>query len=567
MVKIKIRFKTRGKLLSLIISVIVIFSIVVNGIIYFEFNNFITNSTLQTNANLSMEIMEQEYKGDWNIANDKLYKGSKLINDDSELVDSIRKKANVECTIFLKDTRIATTIINNNTRATGTKADEKVMKKVLEEGIEYTGDVKVLNVPYKTIYIPIKDKTGSNIGMFFVGIEKKVIDQQVNTILVKVVRLTLILILLSVILIMFFTSKVIIRPLNSIKGYLGLLSKGDLSFEVTHTYLEQKDEFGEIAKAIKLTQDSMKNMISSIKQSSENINLQSESLTSVSEEMAAASSNVTTSIQDVAKGAGEQTDRLIKVSDITNEFSELLENIIKAIQETEKNASEIDSMAKDSSGKMDNLAQSINAVKTTFNDFSEKISSLGIKIDRISEISNLINGIASQTNLLALNAAIEAARAGESGRGFAVVAEEIRKLAEESKNSSETINSLISDIAENSFSMINTSKEMGEEVSSEIAIVNTAIGSFENIVKSINSIIPKIQEVTNSSAALHKNKDIIVEKIEEVSAVSEQMTAASEEISASSEEMNASTEEVASAALNLSTMTKEMLENVNKFKL
>jgi methyl-accepting chemotaxis protein len=104
-----LKLKIRGKLLLLIILAILLFSIVINVVIYFQFNSYITNCSLKTHSKLTLQLINEKYSGDWKNENNKLYKGNKLINDDFEIVDMIKKSAGVECTIFLKDTRVSTT--------------------------------------------------------------------------------------------------------------------------------------------------------------------------------------------------------------------------------------------------------------------------------------------------------------------------------------------------------------------------------------------------------------------------------------------------------------------------
>jgi methyl-accepting chemotaxis protein len=561
------KLKTRGKLLMLIISFIVVFGIIVNLVIYFQFNKLITQSLLTTYSKQSVQSIDEKYPGDWKIEKDQLFKGNTLINDNFAIVDNIKKNTEAECTIFLGDTRVSTTIMKDGSRAVGTKADEKVSKQVIQEGSEYLGSANVVNVPFKTIYIPIKDKNSSNIGMFFVGIEKQYIDKQVDSIILIIAMITLLLVVIISILIMLLTSKIIINPIFYIKDHLEILATGDFSVDVEQKYLKKSDEFGEIAKSIKTMQDSTKDMIKAIKNSSQNIDSQSNNLASVSEEMCSATENVSSAIQDVARSTGRQAEDLVDITAVINNFGIEIENIVKAINEVEIKSMGINSLANESNSSMESLMTSVNKVGNSFKEFADKITALGENIIKINGITSLINSIADQTNLLALNAAIEAARAGEAGRGFSVVADEIRKLAEQSKESSENINKLISGISSDTNVIVGSTDMMSLELGTQVTVINTAIESFKRITSAVDEVIPKIEAVNNSAVSIEGEKDEILAKVEGASAVAEEVSASSEEITASSEEMNASSEEVAATAQNLSAMTKEMMKQVDKFKV
>jgi methyl-accepting chemotaxis protein len=561
------KLKTRGRLLALMVSTIFVFSIVVNIIIYFQFSNYITNNMLSTNINLSMQLIEQEYTGDWKLEGDKLFKGDKEINDDIDIVDKIKKLANVECTIFAGDTRINTTITNNGNRAVGTKAQSKVVDAVITKGKQYMGEADVLNVPFETIYKPIKDVDGNNIGMFFVGIQKSVIGKEVNGIVFKISEFALVLMILATILLFFMSTKLIIKPVNYIKNYLQLLATGDLSNEVDQLYLNKTDEFGDMCKSAKSMQDSIKAMITNIKTNSIHISDESENLASVAVEMAASSESVVTSIEEVASGTTAQSQNLMSNTELVEKFGYKLDEMVKTIGNVNSTTKDVDVLAKESNGKMQTLIESITGVSSSFESFMKNISEFKININQINEIAELINSISDQTNLLALNASIEAARAGEAGKGFAVVAEEIRKLADQSKVSVTSINTLIQVISVNTGVMNTTSDTVGNELNNQVKFIYETIESFNGIVREVGTIIPKVEAVTNSIESMDKEKNIILKNLEKASSIAKEFTVFTEEIVASSQEMNASTEEVSATSYKLSNMTKQILNQIEEFKL
>lgn len=420
----------------------------------------------------------------------------------------------------------------------------------------YAGEDKVL------AYVPVEGTTWS----LAIAIQKSEILSQAHSLVYKLLLLAAAAIIISV-LTVYVIANQYAKRLGLVMHHMLPMSEGDFTQKVQGKTLESKDEIGQLMRALKHMQDSIRDMFGLVQNNSGKIVEDAKRLSEVSGQMNESVGMVNDAIQDVAKGSASQAESISSIAQNMNTFSGSMEQMVSDIKEVDTSTMEIKVLSENSNQKIEDLSDSVKNTNQTFRTFRERIAALGENLNQINEITKLINDISEQTNLLSLNAAIEAARAGEAGRGFAVVAEEIRTLSEQSQSSAARINGLIQKISTGNVYIDESTGLLSKEFANQTGIIDMTLESFHEIVAAIEDILPKIDNVNHSARSFNGKKNEILGELEQISAVSQESSAATEEISASMERLFSSSKQIAGAASNLEKHTDETMEGTKQFKL
>jgi methyl-accepting chemotaxis protein len=409
----------------------------------------------------------------------------------------------------------------------------------------------------------------------------------------------------------------VIDYMKEMAGITKRIADGDLTVEI-----EPKSEKDVLSNAFTQMVASQRELIGKVKATALSVSEAGRQLSRASEQTAQVTQQITGTIQQVARGASDQSLSLQETNRNMEQLSKAITQIAKGAQEQANGVDETAHMvgqvsaaagqvsgnaragadawkstatsAEQGAQKTHETIEGMERIKKAMEVVSVKVEDLGDRSDEIGKIVATIDDIAAQTNLLALNAAIEAARAGEQGRGFAVVADEVRKLAERSSTATKEIAVLIGGIQGGVKDAVSAMQQGGKEVEDGYKLAADAGEALDGILERARDVGRQVEQISNAAQeldALSSDMVKVIDKINKIveqnvaateqmssssanvwrsveatSGVAEENSAAAQEVSASAEEMSAQVEEVLASAQSLTDMSEELERSVTVFK-
>jgi methyl-accepting chemotaxis protein len=358
-------------------------------------------------------------------------------------------------------------------------------------------------------------------------------------------------------------SSIIVNPIRKVVQIAKQVARGDL--RVKQMNMKGKNEIGQLAASIDEMVAHLKELITDVHKSAGQVALSANELMIGSEHTSKASEAAASAVQDIHEGFQKQLHSIHETSRAMEDMTSGIQQIASGSEDAAGASSSAYEKAKNGRTVISNAVATIEHLASAVHDSSSRISLLGEKTNEITNVIDLISGIASQTNLLSLNAAIEAARAGEHGRGFGVVAGEVKKLAEQSRVSAYKVSEIVKEIQQETMELVTQITSSVKQAEQGLEAAHQAGKAFEGIANEVEIVSQQIVSVSATVEQLSAGSQQILATSHSLLGIAQASVSNTENISATTEETLASMEEVRNSSAILSNLASELDELISKF--
>lgn len=354
------------------------------------------------------------------------------------------------------------------------------------------------------------------------------------------------------------------RNMSSLTKRLSNVAEGDLTIDMN---IRSKSEFGVLAGYIKNTIENTKKLILQTLHISFNVTESVDEVTTATDSLKKSTSGIEQSIEEINQGVNQQAQDAEQCLTKMDNLSALIEETGGRVTQMQEIVEKTTNRVLNGNKQMLQLKEKEAETSSITIKVADWIEELLAKSQEIERFVESINDISEETTLLSLNASIEAARAGDAGRGFAVVAEQIKKLAENSLNSSKEIEKVVKEIVDLMQSTMNSSRKAREVVDDQDIIVSQTEKIFLEIQEYMENIQINVVDVNSSMQKMMKEREDTLGAVESISGVLEQTAASSSYVKEMAISQLEQVKFVENHVKELDEKTKQLINTIRLFKV